>query len=87
MGQSLLQTDSSVSKWGNFITKWSRYYKAGQVLLQSGAGIRAGNLLQSGSFATARWGRFYKVGQFYQNVEQILQSRGVRRSRIRQGGD
>ena len=43
MGQLfLLQSEANcVTKWGSsFITKWGRfYYKVGQVLLQSGAGI------------------------------------------------
>ena len=35
-----------------FITKWDRYYKLGQELLQSGAGY----LLQSGSIVIVKWG-------------------------------
>ena len=38
VGQSLLQTCAGISKWGNFITKWGRYHKVGQPLLQRVAG-------------------------------------------------
>ena len=33
-GQSLLQTGASITKWEIFMTKWGRYYKVGQVLVQ-----------------------------------------------------
>ena len=35
--QSLAQAGASIAKWDNFITKWSRYYKVRQGLLESRA--------------------------------------------------
>ena len=41
-----------------FITKWDRYYKLGQELLQSGAG----NLSESGSIVIVKGDNYYRKG-------------------------
>ena len=62
------------------ITKWNmrllqsgtafRYYKVGQVFLQSETALPFTN---RNDFIT-KWDRYYKVGQFYYKAEQVLQS-------------
>ena len=47
----------------------SRYYKAGDELLQ----IEVGDLLQSETIIIRKNDRFYKFGQFNHKVEQVLQ--------------
>ena len=71
VGQSLLQTGASITKWGNYIANSNNYYKVGQALLGNGAAspnyktgqqllqIEASNLLQSGAIVFGA-----KVGQY-----------------------
>ena len=54
-GEIIIRQRGMYYKKGCFITKWDRYYKLGQELLQSGAG----NLLQSGLIVIAKKDRYY----------------------------
>ena len=38
-GESGIQIRTGIRKWTIFVTKWERYYKVVQILLQSGTGI------------------------------------------------
>ena len=81
-GAMIMKQRSIYYKNARFITKWDRYYKLGQELLQSGAGY----LLQSGSIVIVTL-YTYQVGRLYCKVGQLLQKRPVHLRDTRANGN